>query len=737
VEDECRPVRSAGSWDDAHERRAFMDKVAAKHGVARPEDWKKVSNEAAGGATLLRRFNSSVIDLLRAVYPEREWEEREVRPKLTREYWSSAERRKAFLLEVAEKHGLVGEDGAVDWRRLTYSLLLEERGTGLLARYGSVMALLQDTFPDLQLEAGDCLLRVPAAHWQEHENRRKFVESLAEELGLERPEDWKRVSMRDVQARGGAGLLAFHGQDMVALLRDAYGGSEEEWVHYNCRRNVRSEHWEETDNVREFVAYLAQELHIQQAADWGRVSRRQLTALGASGLLQAMPLEQALRTAYPDEKWEEVQLDRQMKKSGQWRMRVGLARLYPGVELVEDYRHPSLGGSEDERRALELDIYFPQLQLAFEYNGQQHYHDVGFFGPVEVYRRRDQLKRELCRAQGIRLVTLPYWWDERLESLAATIEEQAEGALPVPRDAHGEDVRRLLAEVAAGAHEAVPSSPPALASAPQRATTKAGQATHVWDSGRDPAGMLASRHLAGVRAFWTEDGQLATRRGKRLFPPASWRAQMPANTAVEGDLYAGQASIGAVLQVLCEGPAWAAADERLTPAQLAAKQQAWSRVRFVACDAPAAAAPLSARLEALRSLAKTEVFSVAAVEEVEDAGHLGRLLDAAAEAGDEGLLLRYPRQEYRYGRVQEAHRLKKLHHGRAAFLRPAPSSRAFLVETPAGAAQAVRCSAAAYAEPPRAGTVLEVGHFGTWRTGRYKHPFLVRALPDERWTSAA
>ncbi len=36
-------------------------------------------------------------------------------------------------------------------------------------------------------------------------------------------------------------------------------------------------------------------------------------------------------------------------------------------------------------------------------------------------QERDKMKRWICKGTGITLVIIPYWWDKKIESLAATI----------------------------------------------------------------------------------------------------------------------------------------------------------------------------------------------------------------------------------------------------------------------------------------------------------------------------
>lgn len=69
---------------------------------------------------------------------------------------------------------------------------------------------------------------------------------------------------------------------------------------------------------------------------------------------------------------------------------------------------------------MELDVYFPDISLAFEYQGRQHYQNV-FQGGWAMQQTRDREKREACQQHHITLVLVPYWWNGESLSLAATI----------------------------------------------------------------------------------------------------------------------------------------------------------------------------------------------------------------------------------------------------------------------------------------------------------------------------
>lgn len=62
-------------------------------------------------------------------------------------------------------------------------------------------------------------------------------------------------------------------------------------------------------------------------------------------------------------------------------------------------------------RKLELDGYNKELNLAFEYNGRQHYEYNNLFHTQKTFveqQERDNIKKELCNKQGVKLITIPY-----------------------------------------------------------------------------------------------------------------------------------------------------------------------------------------------------------------------------------------------------------------------------------------------------------------------------------------
>lgn len=67
--------------------------------------------------------------------------------------------------------------------------------------------------------------------------------------------------------------------------------------------------------------------------------------------------------------------------------------------FYENYRPDFMMG-------LELDYYFPNEKVAFEFNGDQHYYQTEKFGDPNKQIRNDSYKRVLCWKNGIKLITI-------------------------------------------------------------------------------------------------------------------------------------------------------------------------------------------------------------------------------------------------------------------------------------------------------------------------------------------
>mmetsp|Transcript_10344 Transcript_10344/g.42068 ORF Transcript_10344/g.42068 Transcript_10344/m.42068 type:complete len:475 (+) Transcript_10344:14-1438(+) len=426
AEPKATPARlPRGFWDSRDARRRFMEDTRQKLGLPAGDSsaWHSVSSGAIrklGGAGLLNRYGGSVWRLLQDVYPELGIEgAADCRPAQVRNHWSTVENRQRFLESVKERLR-IGEERR--WTEVSVKEFTAVGGGGLLARYnGSLLRMLQDTIgEELEESERESYGRVASGHWDSRENRKTFLETVAREYDIRRPEDWARVSTEDVKRMGGSGMLSRYSFSLFDALRDIYDDGEE-WTLYTCRPSVPAGHWESEENVRRYLLYVADRLELHEKEDWFRVSMAQIRAAASAGasLFHRMSLLDALRKAFPGEDWP-IQPLNSIKRAVQRELLLGVRRVLPGHEVIEDYREEFLR-SKASGSALELDLFVPSLKMALEYNGEHHYEEIPFFGPLESIQRRDREKRELCDRAGVSLVVIPYWWDRSEHSLLATI----------------------------------------------------------------------------------------------------------------------------------------------------------------------------------------------------------------------------------------------------------------------------------------------------------------------------
>jgi len=77
----------------------------------------------------------------------------------------------------------------------------------------------------------------------------------------------------------------------------------------------------------------------------------------------------------------------------------------------KDFYYGYTGLDIIDKSKLHLDFYFPDLNLAIEYDGRQHYFPVNYFGgqkQFELIKRHDKIKDEYCAEHNIKLVRISY-----------------------------------------------------------------------------------------------------------------------------------------------------------------------------------------------------------------------------------------------------------------------------------------------------------------------------------------
>lgn len=72
------------------------------------------------------------------------------------------------------------------------------------------------------------------------------------------------------------------------------------------------------------------------------------------------------------------------------------------------------------KRCLKFDFYLPGHNVCIEYDGEQHYKSVEFFGGIKSLvkcKERDNIKNQYCKKNNIKLIRIPYWKIKNIDGI--------------------------------------------------------------------------------------------------------------------------------------------------------------------------------------------------------------------------------------------------------------------------------------------------------------------------------
>lgn len=97
------------------------------------------------------------------------------------------------------------------------------------------------------------------------------------------------------------------------------------------------------------------------------------------------------------------------------------------IDYIQQKTYPNLKG---QQTYLKFDFYLPDYNIVIEYQGEQHYNKNTRFEPFnnnfDLRQKYDNLKREYCKNNNIKLIEIPYWDFDKIDEnyLMAKIKEE-------------------------------------------------------------------------------------------------------------------------------------------------------------------------------------------------------------------------------------------------------------------------------------------------------------------------
>jgi hypothetical protein len=112
---------------------------------------------------------------------------------------------------------------------LTAEVVNKYGGKALLDNFYelSITKALQDVYPLHNWITWEIPQSLPPSYWSKKENIKLFMDWLGYELGFKELRDWYGITVKQIAAKGGAGLLNTFGNSTHKLLQSVY--SEHQW----------------------------------------------------------------------------------------------------------------------------------------------------------------------------------------------------------------------------------------------------------------------------------------------------------------------------------------------------------------------------------------------------------------------------------------------------------------------------------------------------------------------------
>lgn len=460
-------------WDNLDNHRLFLDNLGKRLKFYNWTDWYKVKEKDIiqfGGFNLLQHqlYNNSYQYLITKVYSEHNWEIWNFQ-KVPLGFWVKKENHRSFLESLGKKLDFADYHS---WYTVDTKIINNYGGAGLLSRFGGspqkliTSVLTEFPFDPLEFRSGH-------SHWMNLQNHRQFFDNLGKKLEINSFEDWYDVPGEILIMNGGSSMIHRSNDSRVQALREAY--PEYYWREWRFHRTP-NKFYSSNSNLREYLDSAAKKFGVRTLDDWYFITSSQIKTLKIKSFIHRYGgLIGMLSVVYPEHPWNTKdiyipnksqqnlfkfakEIFNQAKKE---RKNINITTSdstnqdvdrsedvddnSDDVEVHMEYVHPNLKYSTTNKQ-MEFDVFVPSFNLALEYQGEQHYNnssnnnndsnDLEYQHQVNKLNKsssinysygiqgRDEEKAQACLSVGITLISVPFWWDQSIQSLKVIINKE-------------------------------------------------------------------------------------------------------------------------------------------------------------------------------------------------------------------------------------------------------------------------------------------------------------------------
>jgi len=395
-----------GFWKTENQQRAFFHSLTKQLAIKNLSQWYSITVQQVkqlGGGRILFYYNDSLICALQHIYPHHHWLAWKFL-SVSNKFWESLSNQMNYFDWFSHQFGI---DVPHDWYNIKLKDVKENFGGGLIAnRYSDSLPLAyQSLFPELCWDAMKVLKRKRVKVGPSHPNIRTLcsvrgkLESLGSELKVKSFGELLSVRRKKQEEFSSSYFLRMIVHTFPEIFLP--------------KRSPRSRDLD--------ISKISEVFDLQCVGDWYRVSIEKVKETFGYSFLSLSHLVSLFRRQFPEHSWKSNRFFQKKKKCTQRDIFLMTNKIFPGIEVKEDFYHPHVLHS-DTTNPVELDVYVPELGIALEFQGEQHYINIEPFGMKSgAIRAKDVAKYNKCKNVGISLISVPYFWDGSLPSLIRII----------------------------------------------------------------------------------------------------------------------------------------------------------------------------------------------------------------------------------------------------------------------------------------------------------------------------
>ena len=419
-------------WKELENRRQYLKWLEKTLSFESPNDWYEVKGSDFsgnyGGGLFMNYYADSPQMAVKELYPEHEFYPWKFKAT-PQGFWQDESNHHAYIDWLYEKLHFKSIE---DWYDVTRRDFADNYGGALVNNYyaGSPTVLLKNRYPEFDWKIFK-FKQTTKKFWANSKNTLDYLNWLYDELGFSSMDDWYGVTNHDYAANHGQGLMLYYSRENKSISDIVV----DHFPDYNWRKwlfsKISDGWWHKKSNRRDYCDWLFDKLQFESIEDWYMIMSSDFyNNQGSSMLVSTMKLytkiSEVIIDLYPEYEWD-ISKFGDVKKNQQRLFHI-LKLIYPNDKIKYDYKHHDLRFSTSNR-PMELDVFLPERNLAFEYQGRQHYEEFWQSNttmPIndnwKDISRRDEEKKVACKANGIRLIEVPYTWNATEDYIRSLIE---------------------------------------------------------------------------------------------------------------------------------------------------------------------------------------------------------------------------------------------------------------------------------------------------------------------------